>query len=44
MYITRADGFYTFKIDCLDKPCFHYHSNRELRGNVSYTFKVDLVQ
>ena len=44
MYITRANRFYTFKVDYLDKPRFHYHNNRELRANVSYTFKVDLVQ
>ena len=38
MYITRADKFYTFKVDRLDKPRFHYHNNPELRANVSYTF------
>ena len=38
MYITRADGFYTFKVGLLDKSRFHYHNNRELKANVSYTF------
>ena len=48
MYITLAplktDGSYTFKVDCLDKPRFYYHNNCELSANISYTFKVNLVQ